>query len=198
MSENNEGFQITLETLFTEARTQNGFLPTEISEDTLKKLYDVFKYGPTAANSTPARVVFVKSAEAKDRLIPLLAPGNQQKSREAAVVAIVGYDLEFYEQLPKLFPPADARSWFVGNEALIQESAFRGSTLQGAYLIIAARALGLDAGPMGGFNADGINAEFFPDGKVKVNFVINLGNGDPAKVYPRLPRLEFDEACKII
>jgi 3-hydroxypropanoate dehydrogenase len=189
---------ITLGTLFTEARTQNGFLPTEISEETLRTLYDLFKMGPTAANTTPARVVFVKSEEAKERLIPHLAPGNQQKSREAAVVAIIGYDLEFYEKLPYLFPHADARSWFAGNEALIQEAAFRNSSLQGAYLILAARALGLDAGPMGGFNADGINGEFFPDGKVKVNFVVNLGKGNPEKLHPRLPRLSFEEACQVL
>ena len=194
----NENSTVSLEALFTEARTQNGFLPEPVSEEQLKALYDLFKWGPTSANCSPARVVFVTSAEAKARLIPLLAQGNQGKSQEAPVVAIIAYDLEFYEKLPFLFPHADARSWFVGNPAFASEAAFRNSSLQGAYLILAARALGLDCGPMSGFNADGVNSEFFPDGKVKVNFICNIGHGDPTKVHPRLPRLPFEEACEIL
>ncbi len=194
----NENNAVSLETLFTEARTQNGFLPEPVSEEQLKALYDLFKWGPTSANCSPARVVFVTSAEAKARLIPLLAVGNQAKSQDAPVNAIIAYDLEFYEKLPFLFPHADARSWFVGNPAFAEEAAFRNSSLQGAYLILAARSLGLDCGPMSGFNAEGVNKEFFPDGKVKANFICNIGHGDPTKVHPRLPRLPFEEACEVL
>jgi len=189
---------VTLETLFTEARTQNGFLPEPVSEEQIKQLYDLFKWGPTSANMCPARVVFLTSTEAKERLIPLLSANNQEKSRQAPVVAIIAWDVEFFDQLPKLFPHADIRSWFSGNPVMAEEAAFRNSSLQGAYLILAARALGLDCGPMSGFDADGVNKEFFPDGKWKINFVCNIGHGDPTKVFPRLPRLEFDEACKIL
>ena len=132
------------------------------------------------------------------RLLPALSPGNVEKTRSAPVVAIIAYDLEFYEQLPELNPPVDARSWFAGKPDLIQETAFRNGTLQGAYLIMAARALGLDCGPMSGFEADKVNAEFFPDGKWKANFLCNLGYGDAMKLHPRLPRLLFDEACRIL
>jgi 3-hydroxypropanoate dehydrogenase len=189
---------VSLATLFTKARTQNGFDSTPITHEQIHELYDLYKWGPTSANCEPARVVFVTSDEAKDRLIPHMSANNQEKTRNAPVVAIIAYDLEFYENLPKLFPHMDARPWFAGNPAFAQESAFRNSSLQGAYLMLAARSLGIDCGPMSGFNADGVNAEFFPDGKWKANFICNLGHGDPAKVLPRLPRLEFDEACKIL
>jgi 3-hydroxypropanoate dehydrogenase len=187
-----------LDTLFRNARTHNGFDGRPVSDETLRALYDLLKWGPTAANSCPGRFVFVKSAEGKARLRPALAPGNLDKTMAAPVTVIIAYDLEFYEHLPKLFPHTDARSWFHGKpEEHIRSSAFRGGTLQGAYLIIAARALGLDCGPMGGFNNAMVDAAFFPDGKLRSNFLCNLGYGDPAKLHPRNPRLAFEEACRI-
>jgi 3-hydroxypropanoate dehydrogenase len=190
--------EAALDALFRQARTHSVWHPRGVSADTLREIYDLAKFGPTSANASPARFVFLKSDEAKARLLPALAPVNVEKSRTAPVVAIIAYDLEFYEQLPKLMPHADMRSWFVGNDALIQETAFRNSTLQGAYFMLAARALGLDCGPMSGFDADKVNAEFFPDGKWKVNFVCNLGYGDHTKLFPRSPRLDFDEACVVL
>jgi 3-hydroxypropanoate dehydrogenase len=186
-----------LDLIFRTARTHNGFVGP-VSDDDLKAIYDVMKWGPTSANSCPARFVFVRSAEAKARLRPALSPGNLDKTMAAPVTAIVAYDLEFYEQLPKLFPHTDARSWFAGkSDDHIRSNAFRGGTLQGAYFIIAARALGFDCGPMGGFDNAKVDATFFPDGKWKSNFLVNLGHGDPAKLYPRNPRLSFEEACRI-
>jgi 3-hydroxypropanoate dehydrogenase len=158
----------------------------------------LLKWAPTSANSSPARIVFVRSAEAKQRLLPAMSPGNLDKTRAAPVTAIVAYDTEFFEKLPKLFPQADARSWFAGNQALIDTTAFRNGTLQGAYLILAARALGLDAGPMSGFDNAKVDREFFPGGKVKSNFLVNLGYGDHAKLFPRNPRLPFAEAAQIL
>ena len=155
------------------------------------------KMAPTSANCSPARLVFVRSDEAKAKLKPCLMEGNVEKTMSAPVCVIVGMDMQFYDQLPKLFPHADARSWFAGNDAAIQATAFRNSSLQGAYLIMAARALGLDCGPMSGFDAAAVEAAFFPEGNVKANFLINLGYGDATKVYPRSPRLAFDEACRI-
>jgi 3-hydroxypropanoate dehydrogenase len=187
-----------LDTLFRQARTHNGWQSKPVSDDLLRQVYDLFKWGPTSANSSPARVVFVKSQAAKERLRPALAPGNLDKTMAAPVTAIIAHDLEFYENLPKLFPFADARVWFVGNAAVIEETAFRNGSLQGADLILAARALGLDCGPMSGFDQAKVNAEFFPDGKWKSNFLVNLGYGDASKVHPRAPRLGFDEACKIL
>ena len=186
-----------LDILFRQARTHRSFLPKPVPDELIYQLYDLFKLGPTSGNGCPARVVFVKTPEAKARLLPALAPGNVEKSRSAPVVAIVAYDLEFYLKLPVLNPhiPIDT---FAGKPALIEETAFRNGSLQGAYLILAARALGLDCGPMSGFDADKMNAEFFPDGKWKANFVCNLGYGDPAKLFPRLPRLKFEEACRIL
>jgi len=184
--------------IFREARTHNGWQPRSVSEDTLRKLYDLLKMGPTSANCLPTRFVFVQSPEAKARLKPCLAPNNVEKTMAAPVTVIVGYDTEFYEKLPKLFPHTDARSWFVGNAELIQSTAFRNGCLQGAYLILAARALGLDCGPMSGFDNARVDAAFFPGGKVKSNFLVNLGYGDPSKVRPRGPRLAFEEACEIV
>jgi 3-hydroxypropanoate dehydrogenase len=158
----------------------------------------LMKWAPTSANCSPARIVLVHSAAAKQRLLPAMAPGNVDKTRTAPVTAIIAYDLEFYEKLPALFPQADARSWFAGNQALIDTTAFRNGTLQGAYLILAARALGLDAGPMSGFDNAKVDKEFFPDGKVKSNFLINLGYGDGEKLFPRSPRLSFAEAAQIL
>ena len=187
-----------LDTLFREARTHRNWQPKPVPDELIRQVYDLFKMGPTSANCSPARVLFLKTEEAKARLLPALSPNNVDKTRSAPVASIVAYDLEFYEKLPLLYPPADARSWFAGKAELIQETAFRNGSLQGAYMIMAARALGLECGPMSGFDADKVNAEFFPDGKWKVNFLCNLGYGDPSKLYPRLPRLPFDEACRIL
>jgi 3-hydroxypropanoate dehydrogenase len=183
--------------LFRDARTHNGWQAKPVSAETLRQLYDLVKMGPTSANCLPARLVFVQSAEAKARLKPCLAPNNVEKTMAAPVTVIVGYDTEFYEKLSQLFPHTDARSWFVGNPELIQSTAFRNGSLQGAYLILAARALGLDCGPMSGFDNAKVDAAFFPGGKVKSNFLVNLGYGDPSKVRPRGPRLTFEEACRI-
>jgi 3-hydroxypropanoate dehydrogenase len=154
--------------------------------------------GPTSANASPARFVFLTTPEAKERLRPVLAPLNVAKTMAAPVTVIVAWDAEFYEKLPQLFPHADMRSHFVGNETLVEETAFRNSSLQGAYFMIAARALGLDCGPMSGLDAEKLNAEFFPEGKWKANFICNLGYGDSSKLFPRNPRLEFDEAARVI
>ena len=188
-----------LDPLFFQARTYYAWLPKPVLEEQLHAIYDILKWGPTSANGCPMRILFLQTEEAKARLLPALAPQNVEKSRTAPVVALISYDMEFYEKLPQLFPHADARSWFAGKpEAFITEAALRNGTLQGAYFIIAARAIGLDCGPMSGFDADKVNAEFFPDGKWKINFVCNLGYGDPSQLYPRLPRLEFEEACKVL
>jgi 3-hydroxypropanoate dehydrogenase len=187
-----------LDQLFRQARTHSAWLPKRVPVETLREVYELARMGPTSANSTPARFVFLESEVAKARLLPSLAPGNVEKTRTAPVTAIVAWDAEFYEKLPKLFPHADMRSYFVGNQAMIDETAFRSSSLQGAYLILAARAVGLDCGPMSGFDAAKVNAEFFPDGKWKVNFLCNLGYGDHSKLHPRNPRLEFEEACRVL
>lgn len=187
-----------LDQLFRTARTHNGWQAHELKAETLRQLYDLLKMGPTSANCLPARFVFVQSAEAKARLKPCLAPNNVDKTMAAPATVIVAYDTEFYEKLPHLFPHADARAWFAGNPALIQNTAFRNGSLQGGYLILAARALGLDCGPMSGFDNAKVDAAFFPDGKVKSNFLVNLGHGDPEKLRPRGPRLAFEEACQIV
>ena len=186
-----------LEQLFLHARTHN-VLGGEINDETLRKLYELTNYGPTAANASPARFVFVKSPEAKQRLEPFLDEGNRQKTLSAPVTVIVAHDEAFYDKLPYLFPHADARSWFAGNEPLIEESSFRNGTLQGAYLLLAARALGLDTGPMSGFNAAGVDEEFFKGTQIKSNFLINLGHGDHSQLFPRSPRLAFEEAAQIL
>ncbi len=186
-----------LDTLFLEARSFNGWQPREVSDALLHELYDLMRMGPTSANSCPARIVFVKGDEAMSRLKPCLDEGNVAKSMSAPVVALIGMDMEFYDQLPKLFPHTDARSWFEGKPEKIAETAFRNSSLQGAYLMLAARALGLDCGPMSGFNNEALEQAFFADGKVKVNFICALGYGDPDSLHPRGPRLDFDEACRI-
>jgi len=189
---------LSLATLFTEARTQNGYLPQPVDDALLHQLYEVLKFGPTAANSCPARFQFVRSDGAKARLLACVSPGNMAKIEQAPVTVIIGMDLAFHEQLPKLFPHADARSWFAGKETAIRESAFRNSSLQGGYLIIAARALGLDCGPMSGFDAAKLDAAFWAGSTVTSNFICTLGHGDPTKVMPRLPRLSFDEACSLV
>lgn len=186
-----------LDLILRAARTHNGWQDRPVPDALLHELYDLMKWGPTSANCAPARLVFVRTPAGKERLLAAMAPGNRDKTRAAPVTAIIGMDLQFYDRLPVLFPHADARSWFAGNPALIETTAMRNSALQGAYLMIAARALGLDCGPMSGFDADRLNAEFFPASTVRANFVCNLGYGDPAGLLPRLPRLSFDEACRL-
>lgn len=187
-----------LDQLFRQARTHSAWLPKRVSVEALREVYELARLGPTSANSTPARFLFLESEAAKARLLPALSPLNVEKTKAAPVAVIVAWDTEFYEKLPKLFPHADMRSYFVGNEAFIEETAFRNSSLQGAYFIIAARAVGLDCGPMSGFDKAKVNAEFFPDGKWKANFLCNLGYGDPSKLFPRNPRLDFEEACRVL
>ena len=184
--------------IFNTARTQNSWHPTAVAEELLRRIYDLTKMGPTSANCSPARFIFVVSKEGKEKLKPAISEGNLEKTMSAPVVAIIGYDTKFYDLLPELFPHADARSWFSGNEAVAQETAFRNSTLQGAYLMIAARSLGLDCGPMSGFDQAAVNTAFWPDGRIKANFLCNIGYGDDKMVFPRSPRLAFEKACQII
>ena len=183
-----------LDQLFREARTHNAWRDQDISDALLHELIDLVKLGPTSANCSPARFVFVKSREAKEKLKPLLSEGNRDKTMKAPVCTIIGYDLDFYQHLPKLFPHTNAKSWFEGNEKKIAETAFRNGTLQGAYLIMAARALGLDCGPMSGFDNAGVDRDFFAGTNIKSNFICSLGYGDPASLFPRHPRLSFEEA----
>jgi 3-hydroxypropanoate dehydrogenase len=185
-------------TLFHNARTFNGWQDKKVEDKTLHALFDLLKMAPTSANCQPGRFYFIKSSESKQRLQPYLDAGNVAKTMSAPVTVIVGMDMEFYEKLPKYFPHADARSWFVGNESLIYNTAFRNSSLQGAYLIMAARSLGLDCGPMSGFNQSGVDKEFFADTGIKSNFLCNLGYGDASSLYPRSPRPDFSESCKIL
>ena len=187
-----------LDQLFREARTHSTWLPETVPVELLRKAYELARLGPTSANGSPARFVFLTTPGAKALLKPVLAPGNVDKTMAAPVTVIIAWDTEFHEHLPKLFPHADVRSYFIGNQALIDQTAFRNSSLQAAYFILAARALGLDCGPMSGFDADKLNAEFFPDGKWKVNLLCNLGYGDTSKLYPRNPRLNFEEASVIL
>ena len=187
----------TLDQLFRDARSHNGWQDRPISDEQLQALYDLWKMGPTSANCSPARVVYVRTPEAKKKLEPALSEGNRAKTMAAPVIAIVGMDMAFYEKLPQLFPHADARSWFVGKPAMIEDAAFRNASLQGAYLILAARALGIDTGPMSGIDKDKIDAAFFAGTSVRTNFICSLGYGDPAKLFGRSPRLSFDEACRI-
>ena len=202
-----------LDLLFRQARTVTAWLDKPVSDDLLRRLYDVMKYGPTSANSCPARFVFLRSQRAKERLRPALAPGNVEKTMAAPVTVMVAYDLKFYEKLPKLFPQSPSmRTLFAENPQLVEATAKRNSSLQGAYLILAARALGLDCGPMSGFDnakvdeeffgagkeCEGCEQEFFPEGHVKSNFLCNLGYGDRRALPPRNPRLEFNEACTLM
>lgn len=184
--------------LFTEARTRNAWSDRPVSEDLLRKLYDLTKFGPTAVNATPARFVFVTSPEAKARLAPLMSDGNREKTLQAPVNVIIGQDLDFHETLPKLFPhAAGAKDWFA-DEAGRREAAFRNASLQGGYFLIAARALGLDVGPMSGFDPAGVKAAFFAGTAVEPNFVVNLGYGTDENLFPRSPRLGFEEAASIL
>ena len=185
--------------LFRNARTQNGWLPTPVSDAQLRAIYDVMKWGSTSANCCPARLIFLRTPEAKARLIPALSPGNVDKTKAAPVTAIIGYDTRFYELMVKLFPHRpDMADNYKNNATLAQTTAFRNATLQGAYFMLAARAVGLDIGGMSGFDNAKVDAEFFPDGRVKSNFLCNVGHGDPSKVLPRLPRLAFEEACTLL
>jgi 3-hydroxypropanoate dehydrogenase len=181
--------------LFTAARTQNKWTDKPVTDADLAAIFDLVKMGPTSANCEPARFVFIRTHEGREKLKPALSAGNTEKTMSAPVTVIVAYDPKFYDRLPQLFPHVDARAWFSGNEALAQETAFRNSTLQGAYLILAARALGIDSGAMSGFDKAKVDEAFFADSGYKSNFLINLGHGDPAGVMGRLPRLSFDEAC---
>jgi 3-hydroxypropanoate dehydrogenase len=187
-----------LNALFLEARTHTAWQPRPVVESLLREAYELARMGPTSANGSPARFVFLTSEAAKERLVPALMPGNVDKTRSAPVTVIIAQDMEFYEQLPKLSPAFDAKSWFVGNPGLVADTAARNSSLQGAYFILAARAVGLDCGPMSGFDPDKVNAEFFADGNWRANFLCNLGFGDAEKLFPRAPRLEFEEACRVL
>lgn len=188
----------TLDTLFRHARTHNGWLDKPVSDEQLQQIYDLMKWGPTSANCSPARIVFVKRAAEKEKLLTCMSQGNLEKTRSAPVTAIIGMDTEFYEKLDYLFPHTNARSWFAGKQAVIDTTVMRNSSLQGGYFIMAARAIGLDCAPMSGFDAAKMNAAFFADTSIKVNFVCSLGYGDVEKLHPRGPRLLFEEACKII
>ena len=186
-----------LNTLFMDARTHNAWADKEIPSGILEEIWNIARMGPTSANCSPARIVFVMSEEAKEKLRPCLMDGNVDKTMQAPVTAIIGHDMEFYEKLPKLFPHTDARSWFVGNDDLIRETAFRNGTLQAAYLMISARARGLDCGPMSGFNKKKVDAAFFAGTTVKSNFLCNIGYGTDEDLFPRSPRLAFAEACRV-
>jgi len=190
--------QEALDQLFSQARTHSTWLPEPVPVELLRKAYELARLGPTSANASPARFVFLTTPGAKALLKPVLAPGNVDKTMAAPVTVIIAWDTEFHEHLPRLFPQADIRSYFIGNKPLIEENAFRNSSLQAAYFILAARALGLDCGPMSGFDADRLNAEFFPEGKWKVNLLCNLGYGDSSKLHPRNPRLNFEEVSAIL
>jgi 3-hydroxypropanoate dehydrogenase len=187
-----------LDLLFRTARTQNKFTDEPVTDEQLRELYDLLKMGPTSANSSPARFLFLRTQEAKEKLRPALSAGNAAKTMAAPVVAIVAYDPKFYDLLPQLFPHADARPWFTGSEEFATETAFRNGSLQGAYMILAARAVGLDCGPMSGFDRDKVDQTFLADRGWKSNFLCNIGHGDPAGVFPRSPRLDFEEACVLL
>lgn len=187
-----------LDIIFREARTRNGWEERDVSKTLIQAVYDLTKWGPTSANCSPARFLFLTSDKAKGRLKPHLMDGNIEKTMSAPCCVIIAHDLEFYEKLPELFPHTDAKSWFVGNDDLIKETAFRNGTLQGAYFMIAARALGLDCGPMSGFDQGGVNKEFFDGTSYKANFLCNIGYGTDKDLFPRSPRLSFDEACQVL
>ncbi len=187
-----------LDQLFRNARSFNGWLDDDVGDIQLQGIVDLMKMAPTSANCQPVRLLFLKSDEAKTRLKPHLIESNVEKVMSAPAVVVIGHDLEFYENLPKWFPHTDARSWFVGNDALIETTAFRNGTLQGAYLMLAARALGLDCGPMSGFDNEAVDKEFFAESTVKSNFICGLGYGDPKSIFDRSPRPTFDDLAKIL
>jgi 3-hydroxypropanoate dehydrogenase len=187
-----------LNQLFHQAHTTSAWLSQPVPERLLREIYNLVRLGPTSANTQPARFVFVISEEAKARLLPAMSPGNQDKTRTAPVTVLIALDTEFHEHLPRTFPQANMRPMFAANQALAEETAMRNGSIEGGYFILAARALGLDCGPMSGFDPAKVNQEFFPDGKWKINFICNLGYGDRSKWFPRNPRLEFEEACRIL
>lgn len=189
--------QAVIDQLLVEARSQNKWQDRPVTDEQLHQIVDIMKMGPTSANCSPSRLIFVKSREAKERLKPHLSSGNTEKTMTAPVTAIIGYDLRFYDHLPRLFPHDDAKAWFTGNDDLVKETAFRNGTLQGAYLMIAARMVGLDVGGMSGFDNAGVDAEFFAGTAVRSNFLCNIGYGDPSGVYPRLPRFDFADIAEI-
>jgi 3-hydroxypropanoate dehydrogenase len=188
----------SLDRLFREARTLSKWTAKQVSDEDLRALYDLLKMGPTSANCSPARFAFLRNPWSKDRLKPALSAGNLEKTMSAPVTVIVAHDPHFYDNLPRLFPHADAKVWFTSNPGLAEQTAFRNGSLQGAYLIMAARSLGIDAGPMSGFDNDKVDDEFFADRGWKSNFLINLGHGEPGTAHDRLPRLSFDEACLLL
>jgi 3-hydroxypropanoate dehydrogenase len=198
MTDRNSLDDHALDQIFREARTHIAWLDRPVSDELLRQAVELAKMGPTSANCLPMRIVFVRSKEAKERLRPALAPGNVDKTMAAPATTIIGYDLEFCELLPRLFPRSDMRQAFVGKPDLIKDTAFRSSSLQGAYFILALRSLGLDTGPMSGFDNAKVDAEFFSGTAVKSNFLINIGHGDPAKLFPRSPRLTFEEIARIV
>ena len=187
-----------IDVLFREARTHTVWRDDPVDESVLRAVWDLARMGPTSANCMPARILFVTSHGAKERLRPCLAPGNVDKTMAAPTTAIIAHDLTFYERLPELFPHTDAKSWFVGNDSMIESTAFRNGTLQGAYFILAARAMGLDCGPMSGFDNSKVDEEFFAGTDCRSNFLCNLGVGDPAKLHSRGPRLSFEDACRVL
>ena len=191
--------QDALDQIFLNARTRNGWQDKPLPDKLLREIYDIARMGPTTANSQPQRIVFVVSPQAKAKLSPALSEGNRDKTMQAPAVAIFAYDLQFYDLLPKVFPHnQEARSWFVGKDAHIKETAFRNGSLQAAYFMIAARAKGLDCGPMSGFDQAMVNQAFFPDGRWKANFICSLGYGTDERLFARSPRLSFEEACKVV
>lgn len=190
--------QHCLDALFRTARTHSRWLDQPVTDDELRTVFDLLKWGPTSANSSPARFLFLRTQEAKDRLRPALSAGNVEKTMAAPVVTVVAYDPRFYDELPRLYPHADARSWFATSEQLASTTAFRNGTLQGAYFIMAARAAGLDCGPMSGFDNDRVDREFLAELGWKSNFLVNVGHGAETPEYRRSPRLAFDEACRLL
>jgi len=187
-----------MDLIFREARTRNGWKERGVTKTLMQAVYDLMKFGPTSANCSPARFVFVASDAAKERLKPHLDEGNRDKTMTAPCCVIIGHDMAFHEKLPELFPHTDAKSWFTGNDALIEETAFRNGTLQGAYLMIAARGLGLDCGPMSGFDKAGVDKEFFAGTTIKSNFLCSIGYGTDENLFDRSPRLAFEDACEIV
>ncbi len=190
--------QESLDILFVKARTHSAWQDKPVEDETLRQIYEILKYGPTSANCCPARFLLIRSKPAKEKLLAVMAQGNVEKTRNAPLTVVIAQDMEFYEKLPKLFPHTDARSWFVGNKPYIESTAFRNSTLQGAYFMMAARSLGLDCGPMSGFDNAKLDAAFFAGTSWRSNFVCNLGYGDESKLHPRSPRLDFSEACQLL
>ena len=187
-----------LDVLFRQARTHNDWIGGAVGEDLLRAVWDLARMGPTSANCSPARIIFVVSPEAKQKLKPCLIEGNVDKTMAAPATAVIGHDLAFPDRLPELFPHTDARAWFAGNPSLVETTAFRNGTLQGAYFVLAARAMGLDCGPMSGFDNAKADEAFFAGTAIRSNFLCNIGYGDPEKLHPRSPRLAFDEACKVV